>query len=200
MTDVRMPHESIGFVTYRFEGSEMKRCPQCQITKPKAEFNARKSRASGISSWCKVCNKLKNQAWCKANALEMSVKKAAYREKNAVRIKGYLTTYRDENRDALNLHYKDYAKRFPHKKHANSVARRARKLNATPAWANQGYIALFYEMAKLEADRTGLEVHVDHIVPLSNPLVCGLHVEHNLQLLTKSANLRKSNLVWPHMP
>lgn len=181
-------------------GSEMKRCSKCQVEKPKSEFHVRKDRASGCYSWCKECVSVRNHDYGQANAEAISVKTAAARIKNAARIKEYATKYRDENRDTLNEQYRLYAKRFPQKKQANSVARRARKLNATPAWANQGYIALFYEMAKLEADRTGLEVHVDHIVPLSHPLVCGLHVEHNLQLLTKSANLRKSNLVWPHMP
>lgn len=71
--------------------------------------------------------------------------------------------------------------------------RQARKLNATPAWANQGYIRLFYEGAKIEAERIGEPVDVDHIVPLQHPLVCGLHCEQNLQLLVHKENLTKSN-------
>jgi hypothetical protein len=34
---------------------------------------------------------------------------------------------------------------------------------------------------------------VDHIIPLNNPLVCGLHCEFNLQLLPLSDNIKKNN-------
>lgn len=71
--------------------------------------------------------------------------------------------------------------------------RRAAKLSATPAWADSRYIKLFYVMAQQEAKRIGEDVEVDHIVPLNHDLVCGLHCEDNLQLLTAAANLRKSN-------
>lgn len=72
--------------------------------------------------------------------------------------------------------------------------RRATKLMATPRWANHAAIARIYECARF------IEVHVDHIVPLISKRVCGLHVEHNLQLLSSSENSRKGNRYWPDMP
>lgn len=38
---------------------------------------------------------------------------------------------------------------------------------------------------------TGLEV--DHIIPIKNDLVCGLHVPWNMHYVTRSENARKSN-------
>lgn len=71
---------------------------------------------------------------------------------------------------------------------------KARNAKATPPWADLQAIALIY----MQARRQGMEV--DHIVPIGHPLVCGLHVEHNLQLLRSDANRAKGNRWWPDMP
>ena len=66
-----------------------------------------------------------------------------------------------------------------------AAKRRARKLHATPSWANLDIIREIYANAE--------GMHVDHIIPLQGELVCGLHVENNLQYLTPKENLQKSN-------
>lgn len=40
---------------------------------------------------------------------------------------------------------------------------------------------------------------VDHIVPKISPVVCGLHVDWNLQVLHWLPNARKGNFWWPDM-
>lgn len=50
-----------------------------------------------------------------------------------------------------------------------------------------------HELRKLRNKTTGIEWHVDHIIPLSNPLVCGLHVWNNFAVIPKVENLRKGN-------
>ena len=78
--------------------------------------------------------------------------------------------------------------------------KRASKLNATPGWANQKKINEFYETANGLSMLTGEWYSVDHVIPLISPLVCGLHCEQNLQILTVSDNSKKHNSYWPDMP
>jgi 5-methylcytosine-specific restriction endonuclease McrA len=77
---------------------------------------------------------------------------------------------------------------------AANAKRHAAKLRAVPPWAETDLIEVVYAKAR----EFGLEV--DHIVPLQHPLVCGLHVWHNLQLLHESENAKKKNYHWPDMP
>lgn len=88
----------------------------------------------------------------------------------------------------------------PDKSNAITGRRRATKLNATPVWANKSAIDAFYETAEGLNMLLGEWHHVDHIVPLKSKIVCGLHVEHNLQVLTMSDNISKGNRHWPDMP
>lgn len=70
--------------------------------------------------------------------------------------------------------------------------RKAQKLNATPPWANLEKIREIYKSCPKNQQ-------VDHIIPLINDMVCGLHVESNLQYLTKPENLSKSNKFIPYI-
>lgn len=63
----------------------------------------------------------------------------------------------------------------------------------TPKWANLKEIDDIYVKARNLSQETGITYEVDHIIPLIHPLVCGLHVEHNLQILTERENCQKSN-------
>jgi hypothetical protein len=64
--------------------------------------------------------------------------------------------------------------------------RNAAKLKATPRFANLEKIKEIYKNCPKGYT-------VDHIVPLQGKVVCGLHVEWNLQYLTPSENSSKSN-------
>ncbi len=64
--------------------------------------------------------------------------------------------------------------------------RKAEKLLRSPGWANLDKISRIYKDCP-----EGMEV--DHIIPLRGSNVSGLHVENNLQYLSKSDNCIKSN-------
>jgi hypothetical protein len=78
-----------------------------------------------------------------------------------------------------------------------SAKRRAAVLQAIPKWVNLNEIKAIYEEADRLQKLDGIPRHVDHIIPLQHELVCGLHVENNLQILTAEENQRKSNKFEP---
>ncbi|MBM3105766.1 hypothetical protein IIE18_11500 [Pseudomonas sp. V1] len=63
--------------------------------------------------------------------------------------------------------------------------------DATPSWANHVAIQAIYTEARRLSVETGVLHEVDHIVPIQGNKVCGLHVDYNLQILTKIDNLQK---------
>lgn len=86
-------------------------------------------------------------------------------------------------------------------KHYRRSVRYYRQLYAAwPDWcADHPGFAKVYAEAKYRR-RFGEDVHVDHIVPVCSPLVCGLHVPWNLQIIASGSNLSKSNRWWPGCP
>lgn len=64
--------------------------------------------------------------------------------------------------------------------------KRAKKRKATPAWADLEKIKEIYRQRPQGH-------HVDHIVPLVSPVVCGFHCEANLQYLPAKENMSKKN-------
>lgn len=83
----------------------------------------------------------------------------------------------------------------PKNKRSNAK-RRANELNAQPSWLSDEHLdaiaSTFKEAQRLE-EITGERHHVDHVVPLTHPLVCGLHVPWNLKVLSATDSLRKGN-------
>lgn len=71
--------------------------------------------------------------------------------------------------------------------------RRANIKRAIPGWADVDKILDVYRQSVTISTNTGTTHHVDHIVPLSHPLVCGLHVHENLQILPGVDNMEKGN-------
>jgi len=67
------------------------------------------------------------------------------------------------------------------------------KKQATPPWSETPLILKLYEECSTVTNLTGVEHNVDHIIPLNGKNVCGLHCIDNLQIITKTENIKKSN-------
>ncbi len=126
--------------------------------------------------------KAARRIYCKNNRQKLRATFAAWRERNAERRRAYRRTY-----------WLSYKVRNANKIAAIRRILRARRRAAMPSWADQQQISRIYERARLITASTNVVHHVDHIVPLCHPRVCGLHVPWNLQIITADENQKKNN-------
>jgi hypothetical protein len=112
----------------------------------------------------------------------------------------YHRKYYWSNTDKVAFKNFRYRRENPEKVAALWMRRYASKLRATPRWADFDAIEAIYKEAARISKETGIEHHVDHIVPLQSRLVCGLHWAANLRVIPGSENQSKGNRHWPDMP
>jgi hypothetical protein len=181
---------------------DTKQCGTCKDLKPIFEFYKDSSRKDGLQSRCKQCHASMMHQHYAANKDVILHKNKAYRAINKDSIRKNKKKYRKENKEKIAVLHKKYIrkdqKQHPEKYAAKAAYRRALKKLATPKWADKDAITGIYLVARM-FQKTGLQIHVDHIVPLQNNKVCGLHCEANLQLLSAIDNTSKGNRHWPDM-
>lgn len=167
----------------------MKRCGACGETKPIAEYHTRRSSKDGLAYKCAVCVIEYGKRWKEKNPDAFKNWYAEHKDDRA----GYWQDWYEANKDQRAVSYAEWAKRNRHVTNALVAKRNAKKFKATPPWADMDAIRAFYAEAARLTKETGIRHEVDHIYPLQGELVCGLHCEANLQILTKTENTRKKN-------
>ncbi len=141
---------------YFYSLINLKVCSHCNLVLEYSKFRKDSYTKDGLSTYCISC----------------------YKE--------YAKDYQQENKEVIMEYHKWYYQENKHLFEAKTAKRRASKLQAFPAWANQEEIKRIYK-------ERPKGYHVDHIVPLQSDLVCGLHCEFNLQYLSAEENLSKGN-------
>lgn len=139
---------------------------------------------------CAECLRLHSRAYQKKNREVLLPKKRQWAKDNPERNCELSRKWYAENTEKALAGNKaskqrNWANVIYHSKVA-AAKRRASLLKRTPKWADCKAIKEIYKACPV-----GFEV--DHIVPLLGKTVCGLHVENNLQYLTKSQNASKGN-------
>lgn len=172
-----------------------KHCARCDTTKSAVEFGMNAGRKDGLAVYCRACTKsyMAGKTYDKDRWANM-------REQESARNKKYRARAAEK---LLPAHREKAARRRkerPDLVNAANMARKAAQRQAIPSWADMAQVRLIYSKAKELSAVLGVELQVDHVVPLRSKLVCGLHTPANLQLLDAGLNHAKRNWSWPDMP
>jgi len=168
-------------------------CKECEKERCKKYYQIRQIKKETILEGFKICNKCKIEypatleyfAPVKKNKDGLySYCRNCHREKNA---NWYL-----KNREIKLAKNMKYKKDNPKKLKGYSVIHTKRIKQATPK--------------DIEIQRQIKEIYwncpkgltIDHVIPLKNNLVCGLHVPQNLNYLSGSENYSKNNNFKPY--
>ena len=135
---------------------------------------------------CKCLSCIKK---CKA------LKTAKYRLKHPEEVKSSIAAWRKKNPEKTAANKRNFQEKNRAHRCAYEKNREAMKLCRTPKWADLQSIDSMYEMCGLFRN-IGLDLEVDHIIPLKGKTVSGLHVENNLQLLHSLENRSKKNRLF----
>jgi cytochrome c553 len=159
------------------------------------KVESRKRTLAAYRERNRATERKRSRDWLARNKESFAIYAKAWREANKLRLVELRRLWTEQNRELLARQAKEYADRNKGRIAAHARARQAQKLLATPAWADKKAIEAFYvEAARLTA-LTGIPHHVDHIYPLRSKIMCGLHVETNLQILPATDNIKKGNRV-----
>jgi len=96
-----------------------------------------------------------------------------------------------ENHNARN---REWNKNNKDKRSSYEGKRRATILQRTPKWDSGAHLIIAkYQLAAMLSQASGIQHHVDHIIPLQGKKVSGLHTFANLRVIPGSDNSKKSN-------
>ena len=158
----------------------MKTCSACKELLPPESFHKKADAKDGLHPNCKPCRSAYEAArYQKVKDRRVAEMREYYRS-NRNKWPAYVAKWNKANRGAMA---------------ANTAAYKARKLQATAK--NDPAIDYVYYAADVIKGVYGGRPDVDHMVPLKNDLVCGLHVAQNLQLLSHRKNCAKGNTWLP---
>lgn len=148
------------------------------------------------SGHCMECKRAWEREWRKKNKEKDKAMRAREVRKNADAYRRRYDEYVDRNgKDHVLGMAKQWKLDNPDRVAATVNKRRVAKKQATPSWYNHNEVIAIYAECQRITQETGIEHEVDHIIPLTNELVCGLHCTDNLQIITKEENMKKSNLL-----
>jgi 5-methylcytosine-specific restriction endonuclease McrA len=169
-------------------------CYKCGILKSIENFCKKERGLGGKSSYCLDCNSQIGIQYYKQNKKKINNKNRKNYEKNKDKYKITAKNWANKNKDRRNASSRKRSKLNRAYENERWSRRKARQKHAKEIFpSDYRAILSIYERAIELSKTTGIKHEVDHIIPLFNANVCGLHVSWNLQILTKSENSKKGN-------
>lgn len=106
--------------------------------------------------------------------------------------------YREKHKEEKAIYDKKFSEKNSAYRNSLKSANRAKRKKRVVSWDKE--LTDFvtneaYDLAKLRNKATGIDWHVDHIIPLCGKNICGFHVWNNLRVIPASENLRKGNRI-----
>ena len=177
----------------------MKICSSCKIDKSEMDFVKHSGNPDGLQYQCKACQKERYLANREKRIQQVIQRAAQFKPEKAK----YDRIRRVEKFSELR-EYEKFRASLPHRqalRNQITAKRRAQLRNATADWDREFDDLIFKEafnLAKIREELTGFKWHVDHVIPLTNPQVCGLHCGYNISVIPARVNILKSNKFEPH--
>ena len=173
---------SISFVP---RGREAK-CAQCVKNRRRELFNKnpekyRETKRRSLNKW-----RSNNKEYVREQAALMRRLKPEIHRRHC-------KNYSLKNSEKIKIKNKKYKLKNPHLAAEHTMKRLIKKKQGSLNNYDKKNIEIIYKECSKISKETRIKHNVDHIIPLTNEMVCGLHVSWNLQILTKSENVIKKN-------
>jgi hypothetical protein len=179
-----------------------KTCCRCHITKSidKFAFKNKKRNNFKRKASCNECQNMESRnRYHRTKKIRLEVIKK-WRKNNPEKCRAADRKYKKKHPEKmLEQYYSNkpkrmesrarYTKRWPERNRERANRYRANKLRAMPKWLTFEHKK---EIKNIYSNCPKGQV-VDHIVPLKEKIVCGLHVPWNLQYLGFIENIKKGN-------
>lgn len=178
----------------------MKICKDCDKKLDLDMFYKHKTTPDGLRSNCKDClktaskkmyqknpdrKKETNKQWHRNNKDYHNALNSEWKQNNPEKYQEITLSWYEDNKEIKLAKNKDHYHNNKYLYRARDQKRNCLKINATLSGHDQELKEIYKNCPQ--------NYHVDHIIPLNNPIVCGLHVPWNLQYLTATDNIKKSN-------
>ena len=132
--------------------------------------------------------------WYERNKVLTKERARAWALANPDKKKESVDKWRNNNLKQHNAINREWFANNKDKRAAYEGKRRAAELQRTPAWDPDAHLIIAkYQLAAMLTKASGIEHHVDHIIPLQGKKVSGLHTFANLRVIPGSDNVKKSN-------